>query len=132
MRNLIIIIATLAVAMAGTSCLRNDQAEKERAMQDSLNRVLGDSLATALAEKDSLMVLMNDINDGLNEIKNIENIVAQGNIGAETPDRRAKLREDIILIRQSIENGANASPNWRQNSPTAATTAPRCKRPSRT
>ncbi|MBP5498275.1 MAG: hypothetical protein J6X81_02760 [Muribaculaceae bacterium] len=103
MRNLIIIIATLAVAMAGTSCLRNDQAEKERAMQDSLNRVLGDSLATALAEKDSLMVLMNDINDGLNEIKNIENIVAQGNIGAETPDRRAKLREDIILIRQSIE-----------------------------
>ncbi len=83
--------------------MRNDKSEAEQARQDSINRVLGDSLATALAEKDSLMALMTDINEGLTEIKNIESIVSQSNIGAETPDRKAQLREDIILIKQSIE-----------------------------
>lgn len=103
MKKLVIIMAAIALISGIASCMRSDKSDAERARQDSINQVLGDSLATALAEKDSLMALMTDINDGLSEIKNIENIVAQGNIGAETPDKRAQLRDDIILIKQSIE-----------------------------
>ena len=70
--------------------------------QDSINAVLQDSINTANAEKDSLMQLMGDIADGMAQIKELEDIVSVNNLSGETPDRKKQLRDDIVLIQQSI------------------------------
>lgn len=70
---------------------------------DSINNELNDSLATALAEKDSLMALMNDIADGMQQIKDMEEIVSAPNLSGETPDRKQQLRNDVTLIQQALE-----------------------------
>lgn len=99
-------IKLFALLIAGLammpSCHNNDDQSATAAL-DSINNELNDSLATALAEKDSLMSLMNDIADGMQQIKEMEDIVSVQNISGETPDRKAQLRNDVVLIQQAIE-----------------------------
>ena len=84
------------------SCRRANQLEQEVLRQDSINAALQDSINTANAEKDSLMQLMGDIADGMDQIKELEDIVSVNNLSGETPDRKKQLRDDIVLIQQSI------------------------------
>ncbi len=84
------------------ACKRTNQLEQEAMRQDSINAALQDSINTANAEKDSLMQLMGDIADGMTKIKELEDIVSVNNLNGETPDRKKQLRDDIVLIQQSI------------------------------
>ena len=84
------------------ACKRANQLEQEALRQDSINAALQDSINTANAEKDSLKQLMNDIADGMTQIKELEDIVSVNNLNGETPDRKKQLRDDIVLIQQSI------------------------------
>ena len=84
------------------SCKRASQLEQEAMRQDSINAALQDSINTANAEKDSLMQLMSDIADGMAQIKELEDIVSVNHLSGETPDRKKQLRDDIVLIQQSI------------------------------
>ena len=84
------------------ACQRTNQLEQEAMRQDSINAALQDSINTANAEKDSLMQLMGDIADGMQQIKELEDIVSVKNLNGETPDRKKQLRDDIVLIQQSI------------------------------
>lgn len=84
------------------ACKRSNQLEQEAMRQDSINAVLQDSINTANAEKDSLMQLMGDIADGMERIKEIEDIVSVNNLSGETPDRKKQLRDDILLIQESV------------------------------
>lgn len=98
--NLFVLLITCLALMP--SCHDNNQHDANAAL-DSINNELNDSLATALAEKDSLMALMNDIADGMQQIKEMEDIVTVQNLNSETPDRKQQLRNDVVLIQQSIE-----------------------------
>ncbi len=63
-----------------------------------------DSLRVALANQDSLLVLMNDIADGMAQIKQMENILSQpSNLNAETQDRRQQIRDDMAAIQQTLQ-----------------------------
>ena len=84
------------------ACQRTNQLEQEAMRQDSINAALQDSINTANAEKDSLMQLMGDIADGMAQIKESEDIVSVNNLSGETPDRKKQLRDDILLIQQSV------------------------------
>lgn len=84
------------------ACKRTNQLEQEAMRQDSINAALQDSINTANAEKDSLMQLMGDIADGMQQIKELEDIVSVNNLNGETADRKKQLRDDIVLIQQSI------------------------------
>ena len=84
------------------ACQRSNRLEEEAMRQDSINAALQDSINTANAEKDSLMQLMGDIADGMQQIKELEDIVSVNNLNGETPDRKKQLRDDIVLIQQSI------------------------------
>ena len=99
-------ISYLVLLMIGLalmpSCKRTNQLELEAMRQDSINAVLQDSINTANAEKDSLMQLMGDIADGMAQIKELEDIVSVNNLSGETADRKKQLRDDIVLIQQSI------------------------------
>ena len=96
---LVWLMAGLAILPA---CQRSNKLEAEAMRQDSINAVLQDSINTANAEKDSLMQLMGDIADGMQQIKELEDIVSVNNLSVETPDRKKQLRDDIVLIQQSI------------------------------
>ena len=84
------------------ACKRANQLEQEAMRQDSINAALQDSINTANAERDSLMDLMNDISEGMTQIKELQDIVSVNNLSSETPDRKKQLRDDIVLIQQSI------------------------------
>lgn len=63
-----------------------------------------DSLQIALANQDSLLVLMNDIAEGMSQIKHMENILSSGgSLSAESPDKRREIRNDILLIQQTLQ-----------------------------
>lgn len=62
-----------------------------------------DSLYVALANQDSLLVILNDITEGMNQIKQMENILNSGALGAETPDKRRQIREDMEQIQNALE-----------------------------
>lgn len=99
-------IAYLVWLMIGLAvmpaCKRSNQLEQEALRQDSINAVLQDSINTANAEKDSLMQLMGDIADGMAQIKEIQDIVSVNSLSGETPDRKKQLRDDILLIQESV------------------------------
>lgn len=89
------------------ACQRSNKLEDEAMRQDSINAVLQDSINTANAEKDSLMQLMGDIADGMQQIKELEDIVSVNNLNDETLDRKKQLRDDIVLIQESINKHKN-------------------------
>ena len=84
------------------ACQRTNQLEQEAMRQDSINAALQDSINTANAERDSLMELMGDIASGMDQIKQLQDIVSSNNLSSETPDRKKQLRDDLVLIQQSI------------------------------
>ena len=84
------------------ACKRANQLEQEAMRQDSINAALQDSINTANAERDSLMELMTDIAAGMDQIKELQDIMSVNNLSSETPDRKKQLRDDIVLIQQSI------------------------------
>lgn len=84
------------------ACKRANQLEQEALRQDSINAALQDSINTANAERDSLIELMSDIAAGMNQIKQMQDIVSSNNLSSETPDRKKQLRDDLVLIQQSI------------------------------
>jgi chromosome segregation ATPase len=85
------------------ACQRSNQQEQEAMRQDSINAALQDSINNANAEKDSIMELMGDIADGMAKIKELEGIVSVNSLSGETADRKKQLRDDIVLIQQSID-----------------------------
>jgi uncharacterized coiled-coil protein SlyX len=61
-----------------------------------------DSLQVALANQDSLLSILNDISDGMAQIKQMENLLSTGGLGAETPDQRQQIREDMAQIQEAL------------------------------
>ena len=84
------------------ACHGNNEDDDAARREDSLRAVMQDSINTAQAERDSLMNLMSEVSDGLVQIKELEDIISTDNLNAETPDRKQQLRNDIVLIQESI------------------------------
>ena len=95
------VLAIVVMAMS-PACKRAHTMQQDAQRQDSIQAALQDSLATATAEKDSLMALMNDIADGMTQIKEMQDIISVENLNGETPDRKQQLRNDILLIQESV------------------------------
>lgn len=93
----ILTIAVLAAA-ALTACngdkLRNAEAQNEQLKGD---------LRETLATQDSLLVLVNDISDGMAQIKDLEKIISTpGSIG-ESPSRKEQIKNDMIAIQRALQ-----------------------------
>ncbi|MBR6283488.1 MAG: hypothetical protein IKR25_04240 [Muribaculaceae bacterium] len=85
--------------MPGCSGNANKDDESARRI-DSTD--IQDAQATLEAENDSLLALMDEINEGMIEIKKLQDIVTVQDLGSETPDRKRQLRSDIIAIQRAI------------------------------
>ncbi|MBO5298291.1 MAG: hypothetical protein J6B03_11975 [Candidatus Homeothermus sp.] len=97
MKKFVSIIAAGLVFLTACDGGKLKQAESE-------NAVLDDSLRVALANQDSLLVLLNDITDGMNQIKDLEKILSNTNdLTAESQSRKDQIRNDMMAIQQALK-----------------------------
>ncbi|MDE6079031.1 MAG: hypothetical protein K2G35_03100 [Duncaniella sp.] len=96
MKKLSIAAVALAAILSGCNGDKLRQAEDENA------QLKGD-LQETLATQDSLLMLVNDIQAGMNQIKDLEKIITTpSSLQNETPSRKEQIRNDIIAIQQTI------------------------------
>jgi predicted nucleic acid-binding Zn-ribbon protein len=94
-------ISIMAVGMAIlSSCSNSEKANTEQEQEEAIQQATREELATAVSDRDQLLSLMNEIQEGLNDIKNLENIVTVNT--SETPDRREQIKNDIAAIQQAL------------------------------
>jgi chromosome segregation ATPase len=94
-----------AILLAGisvlSSCSNSDKSgNDDQQQQEALEQATREELAAAVSDRDQLLSLMNEIQEGINDIKNLENIVTVNT--SETPDRRAQIKNDIAAIQQAL------------------------------
>lgn len=88
-----------AMLVVATSC--NGDKLKEAQEQ---NASLDESLKTALANQDSLFSLLNDITEGMNQIKDMEKILSSTNdLGAESQSKKEQIRNDMVAIQKALQ-----------------------------
>lgn len=109
-----LILSLAAVALIVLPSCRDTGNTSGGTSNDSLNSslndentLLRDSLNMARDYMNSLSSLVNEVNDGLNEIKEMEQIVSAPAFGDETSARKEQLRNDILLIKNSVQNRLN-------------------------
>ena len=96
-------IQHLCISMALASMLLSCNENKSNDQQ-SLEEVSKQELATALNERDQLLSLVKEVSDGLNEIKQLENIMTIAtNQPTENPGQKHQLLADIASLKEKIE-----------------------------
>ncbi|MDE5988774.1 MAG: hypothetical protein K2H17_05210 [Duncaniella sp.] len=93
-------IATLAViATAILSACNGGKLREAEAQNEQLKGDLRETLAT----QDSLLVLVNDISDGMSQIKDLEKIIATPGSLGESVSRRDQIKNDMIAIQKALQ-----------------------------
>lgn len=93
------VVAFAAAMLCMTGCSKTPQASEDNS--EALKEASKEELEQAVSDRDELLSLVNDISDGLSQIKTLEGIVAVGN--AETPSQKEQIRQDIASIQQALE-----------------------------
>ncbi len=92
------IILGLSAALLLGSCTNKEKEEQAR-QQAEASRA---ELIAAVADRDQLLNLVNEISSGMEQIKNLENILAV-NGGQETPGQKEQIRADIAAIQKTLQ-----------------------------
>lgn len=88
-----------AAGIAATSC----NGDKLR-QAESENAELTAQVSEQRAMQDSLLVLFNDISDGMAQIKDLEKIIsAPTNLSTESNERKEQIKNDMIAIQQALQ-----------------------------
>ncbi len=90
------------IALTLMPCCNGNDDKKESDNDNDISTAIEDSLATANAERDSLYALMDEISEGMLQIKEMQDIVSVKDLSSETPDQKAQLRADMEAIQKSI------------------------------
>lgn len=91
-------IITLMLASVLFSCNGNKENE-----QPNLAEISRQELATAVSERDQLLSVVREVSAGLNEIKQLENILTVTTTQpAENPDQRAQILADMASLKERI------------------------------
>ncbi len=96
----VLIVCALAACLL-SSC-ENEKQKQEVENAQALAAATREELESAIAERDQLLDLINEVSAGMDEIKSVEQIVAV-NASGESIDNRDKINADINAIRASLE-----------------------------
>lgn len=92
------VLAALVLGVAACDSKKNAQEGADN------YPTTADSLKVAMANQDSLLMLVNDISEGMAQIKQLENILSStGDLTAESKDRRQQIRDDMMAIQQTLQ-----------------------------
>ena len=92
----------VSIAVVAATLLTGCNGDKLKTAQAENEQLKGD-LRETLATQDSLLVLVNDISDGMAQIKDLEKIISTpGNLG-ESASRKEQIKNDMIAIQQSLQ-----------------------------
>lgn len=95
----------LFFAVIALMCLAACNGNKtDNTGNDSIVAQFNDSLLIANAEKDSLLSLINDINEGMMQIRDMEKIISASNLNAETPNKKQQIMDNMALIQQALQD----------------------------
>ena len=108
MKKLIFIFMSAIIATAFFGCKDKESQSSDAVNTDSIERaLLQDSLNIAKAERDTLMSLVNEVNEGLSEIKQLQDIVSSMDVSSETPSRKQQLLRDLDAIKAKTQERIN-------------------------
>lgn len=93
-------IATIAVIAAAILSACNGGKLREAEAQ---NEQLKGDLRETLATQDSLLILVNDISDGMSQIKDLEKIISTPGALGESASRKEQIKNDMIAIQQALQ-----------------------------
>lgn len=96
-----IILSLAAVAMM-TSCDSKEKQQQE-AEQQAMQEATREQLQSAVADRDELLGLVNEISSGMDQIKRLENILAISDGSNETVSQRQQIKADIAAIQQTLQ-----------------------------
>ena len=97
------IIAILLASMTIWSCSNDSkQNEEQIALQDTIN-ANKEALVKAIADRDSLFSLINDISDDMDQIKALENILASNTWTSETSSKKEKIKNDLQILKNTLQ-----------------------------
>ncbi len=97
----ILLTALAAVMVAGFSACNNKEKEQLR-QQQLINEATAEELRAAVSDRDELLGLVNEISEGVGQIKQLENILTV-NGASETPAQREQIKNDIAAIQQTLQ-----------------------------
>ncbi|MDE6453315.1 MAG: hypothetical protein K2L27_03835 [Muribaculaceae bacterium] len=96
------ILAGLGIALLLGACAKEDQSEQEhkQAIADA-SKV---ELQNAVADRDQLFLLVNEISQGMDQIKALENILTvNASSNGETASQRERIQADIAAIQKALQ-----------------------------
>lgn len=88
----------LVAAMVATGCTNKQKVEEAQAAADASKA----ELVAAVADRDELLNLVNEISGGMEQIKQLENILSVSGT-SETPGQREQIKADIAAIQQTLQ-----------------------------
>lgn len=99
-KSILLMAAACMMCLAACNNNKTETSTIDTAAVDRLN----DSLLVANAEKDSLLSLINDINDGMMQIRDMEKIISASNLNNETRNKRQEIMDNMRLIQQALQD----------------------------
>ena len=96
MRKLIVIGITGLLILSG--CTDKKKLEEAQKQNDATRA----ELIEAVSDRDQLLSLVNEISAGMDQIKQLENILSVSGKN-ETPGQRERIQSDIAAIQQTLQ-----------------------------
>ena len=91
----------LIAALGLTAC----DSKSKKAEDEAIAQASREELASAVADRDQLLTLVNEINQGMDQIKQLENILTvSNNIPGETMTQREQIQSDIAAIQKALQD----------------------------
>lgn len=98
------LITILFVAIIMTSCSIENK-EQQIALENAQDTIKANKavLIQAIADRDSLFSLINEISEDMDKIKDYERILSTGNLNSESPSQKEKIKTDLQILKNTLE-----------------------------
>lgn len=103
MKKIFFLPITLLICVA---CANEEKKQDEQATLLAQEQIQADkaTLAQAIADRDSLFSLINEISDDIDQINELEKILAiNGSTGSDAASNRTKIKNDIAALKLTLE-----------------------------
>lgn len=98
------LITILFIAIIMTSCSLENK-EQQIALENAQDTIKANraELIQAIADRDSLFSLINEISEDMDEIKDYERILSTGNLNNESSSQKEKIRNDLQILKNTLQ-----------------------------